>query len=342
VSTGKHVVIVGAGGNIGSHLVGHVARMTEAGRVTIVDPDVYEAKNLVSQDISPCDVGARKVTVQARRLRTLSERRLRVVAVANRVEHVPAGRLVADVIVACLDSRASRQHVNQVAWRLGVPWIDAGVEPSQLLARVNVYVPALDTACLECAWSDADYAALEQSYPCAGDVAAPAATAGPSALGALAAALQAIECQKLLRGLTAQAAIGRQVLIDAASHRHFVTSYRRNSACRLHPHRPLDIEHVRETPSGLTLDAIFTRAVRDGCGSGPALSVEGRRFAERFVPAGSQDARGFDLRPAIERRHASPAQLARTLRRLGVRNGELITIVGEAARRDYLFTGDTV
>jgi molybdopterin/thiamine biosynthesis adenylyltransferase len=178
----KNVVIVGAGGNIGSHLVPHIGRMPRVGRVTLIDKDVYEASNLLTQDITPRDVAKLKAHVQARRLRRVNPA-LRVTAIADAVERVPLGTLRADVILSCLDSRIARQHLNQFAWRLGVPLIDAGVEAGGLLARVNVYVAGPDSPCLECAWDDRDYEALEQTYPCFGPASSVASTNAPSSLG---------------------------------------------------------------------------------------------------------------------------------------------------------------
>jgi adenylyltransferase/sulfurtransferase len=386
--TAKHVVIVGAGGNIGSHVTAHVARMAEVGRVTLVDPDRYEAKNVASQDITRGDIGAHKVAVQGRRVRRVAGRDVEVVPIAGRIEEVPAGRLLSDVIVACLDSRAARQHVNQIAWRLGIPWIDAGVEPTLSLARVNVYSPALDSPCLECAWSDADYAALEQTYPCQGLAGRPTGrgrgagssgstpvkaagppTNAPSYLGALAASLQAIECHKLLRGELDRAVVGRQVLVDAASHRHYVTAFSRREACRMRPHRPLAITRMRYGPREVTLGALFERAARDGLGRRDlALEVEGLRLAIqqtcenpacgrrrpvwRFGLAwtesrtrcdacgGSLHAEGFDLRERVEASSAPPSLLERTLGQLGLRRGELCTVSAAETNRHYLLGDD--
>ena len=73
-----------------------------------------------------------------------------------------------------------------------------GVLGASLLGRVTRYLPGEELPCLECRWDDADYAALEQTYPC--DANGPAPTTAPSTLGALVAALMAIDCRKLLAG----------------------------------------------------------------------------------------------------------------------------------------------
>ena len=52
----KSVTLIGAGGNIGSHLVPHLGRMPGVERITLVDRDIYEERNLFSQDILPGDI----------------------------------------------------------------------------------------------------------------------------------------------------------------------------------------------------------------------------------------------------------------------------------------------
>lgn len=390
----KHVVIVGAGGNIGSHLTSHVARMAEVGRVTLIDPDLYERRNLASQDIVRADVGEQKVVVQARRIRRIAGRHLDVVTIAAGVEAVPAGRLRSEAILACLDSRAARQHVNELAWKLGIPWIDAGVEPSAWLARVNVYVPSRLSPCLECAWSDGDYEALEQRHPCDAVAEADDApdlghlrrrspprlqrwatrpTAAASPLGALAASLQAIECRKLLRGELDDAAIGRQVLVDAASHKHYVTSFRYRSSCRLRPHHPLTITPLAQGPTGMTVQGLFDRAGGDGLDRASlSISVAGMRLATQITCANAACARtydawrfsrgwldgeercdacgrrviarGFDLVERLTRAHVMTSRTvsARTLGQLGLRSGDLCTLADAVAERHYLLGDDPV
>lgn len=317
-SCGKSVVVVGAGGNIGSHLVPHLGRMHGVGRVTLIDRDAYEPSNLRTQAITPGDVGRRKAAVQARRLLRINPA-LRVAAIKGAVENVPLGLLRADVIVACLDSRRARQYVNQAAWRLGVMWIDAGVEADDLLARVNVYAPGVDNPCLECAWDERDYAALEQTYPCSGPVEQTYPTNAPSSLGALAASLQAIECEKILTGQMGLAAVGRQVLIGAAHHKHFVTAYRRNPECRLYGHETWKIERLRLRPEELTLDGALKLAGRVGADGGPkSLRVEGTAFVRELTcPGCGRSRRLLRLRSRLGAAERKCAGCGRTMEAAG-------------------------
>lgn len=236
------LVVIGAGGNIGSHLVTHLARLPGVRRILLVDQDYYSESNLGSQDIRRRDVGRPKATVQARRLREI-DARITVEAVLASVETVALGKLRCDVMLACVDSRAARRAISALAWRLGVPWIDAGVNGPELLARMNVYTPGPEQPCYECAMDDGDYATLEQAYPCLGGESSVAPTNAPSALGALAAALQALECRKLLAGAREEVAVGKQVTVCARTHRELVTAFRPNPRCRF-DHEIWRIERV--------------------------------------------------------------------------------------------------
>jgi molybdopterin/thiamine biosynthesis adenylyltransferase len=353
----KIVVVVGAGGNIGSHLVSHLARTHQVARVVLIDKDTYEPANLSTQDITPCDIGKSKAMVQARRLRKITPS-LCVQAIADAVEHVPLGKLRADVILSCLDSRIARQHVNQFAWRLGVPLIDAGVEAGDLLARVNVYAPGPESPCLECAWDDRDYEALEQTYPCQGFEATIAATNAPSSLGALAAALQAIECQKLLTNQIDRAAISKQVLIDASYHRHYVTSFRRNPMCRFGDHEVWSIEKLRCSLEQISIEQVLKLGPMTGNGS-VSLRLEGKPFVRRLtcpscgatqpmlrLECSLRDrektcarcgkrmiATGFDLLERLNVGSVTQADLMRSLRSLGLRPGDVFSVGDD--RREF-------
>ena len=356
--TGKHVLVVGAGGNIGSHLVPHLARMPGVGRVSLVDRDTYEAGNLQGQAISERDLGKWKARVQAAKLRAIRTIRsgLTVSPICEPVERLPLGRLRADVILACLDSRRARQTVNQAALRLGVAWIDSGVKGDDCLARVNVYRPGPKNPCLECAWDERDYRNLEQEYPCLGGMTTPPSTGAASSLGALAASLQAIECAKLLEG---SVEAGLQVLIDAAHHKLLVTRFTRNPDCRIGSHEARRIRKLAEGPDELTLGETLGLG-RDRLES-TSLRVEGKSFVRVLICGacsrrgealqlvadwaafsrtcrrcrGSMTALGFDVVDSIERSTLSSRSLGRSLRTLGFREGEVFTVSSRAQEKHF-------
>ena len=347
-------------GNIGAFVAGLLARLLDLVHLTILDRDAYDETNVVSQDIVAADVGEPKALVQAERLRRINPQ-LRVEALVDDLEFVPMGLLRADVLLACLDSRRARQVVNQLAWRLGIPWIDAGVRADGSLVRVNVYVPGYDRPCWECPLDDLDYAAIETIYPCQGEAPAPRATNAPASLGALAAAVQVVECEKLLTGRIERALIGKQVIIDAAAHRHFVTSFRRNPVCRF-DHATWAIDRLPQQPSKLRVGDAFALAR----GAGAALRVEGQAFVRQLTCPRCGEARalhwrlsgrlgperqcprcqrrmvaaGFDVVEWLREGDLPPGWDDRPLCDLGLRTADVVTVrAGDAERHVQLGMG---
>ncbi len=352
------VLVLGAGGNIGSHLVPHLARTPEIGQLTLVDRDRYEPRNLTNQDIPPGAVGRPKASVQAARARRLRPD-LEVEALVIDVEQLPLGRFRADLILACLDSRRARQLVSRAACRLGVSWLDSGVLADGMLARVSHFHPGLGSPCLECAWDDADYAAVEQVYPCAGDSrTVPPRTAAPASLGALAATLQAIECRKLLTGEGISLDPGTELVVDANHQRHLLTRSPRNPRCRLASHGAWAITPL-PSALGQTLAWLFAEVEAQGNPATElALTMEGHRFARTLSCAGcgltrrvlrlasrrrASDRRcstcggalllhGFGLTERVEQVGLSRREMNRSLRGIGFQPGDVLSIGSHAAQ----------
>jgi molybdopterin/thiamine biosynthesis adenylyltransferase len=274
---GAHVALIGAGGNIGSHAAMHVARLPEVGGMTLVDPDAYDESNVLSQNIARSAIGVPKVDVLADRLREI-DAELDVQAIAEAVEDVPLGMLRADVLLSCPDSRRARLAVNAVAWRLGIAWIDAGVDATGALARVTVRVPGANAACLECGLGPEDYAALGLEYSCsAGSM---PATRSPAWLGGLAASLQASECERLLRGVACRPGAGWQWVVCADSGVSTITLFRRNPACRF-DHETWRIELLGKSAAEMSLAEVL--ALRGGNGGHARLSLHGHVFVRQLV-----------------------------------------------------------
>ena len=282
VPRGK-VAVIGAGGNIGSHLVTHLARMPEVSEILLVDPGTYEDKDLRTQDIEASDVGRQKVDVQAARVRRIRQD-LAVTAIPRPVESVPWGMLRADTLLACLDSRRSRQVVNELAWTVDAPWIDAGVLADQMLARVSRYIPSPCASCMECAWSANDYSLIEQIYPCSDGAFETAPTNAPSALGALAAAFQAMACEKLLKAPRGACLESHELIVDAAYHKLYSTDLRRNPAC-LFEHAQYEARVVYADVNTLSIGELLDEHHRHASNSTDphALKVAGQAFACELV-----------------------------------------------------------
>lgn len=162
---GARVVVAGLG-NIGSFLVPLLARIRSIDRLILCDPDRYAVGQSLNQDVMAGEVGHAKAEVQAAHARAIRTD-LHIEPHATPVEDLPIGLLADSIVVSALDTRSARLRLAARAWRIGSPFVDAAVAGgSSLLLRTNVYVPGLDAPCLECAFDEAEYAALEQVHPC--------------------------------------------------------------------------------------------------------------------------------------------------------------------------------
>jgi len=362
IKPGAKVVVVGCGGNIGSHLLPHLARMEGIERVTLIDQDVYERKNLTSQNITYQDIGRPKVTVQAERFRQINQG-APVEALFDAAQNLALGKLRGDLIVGCLDNNAARLYLSEASWRLGgIPYIDAGVQGKGFLARVNIYKPGVHAPCLECAWDSRDYEKIQHIHPCQDGEAPPEATNSPSSLGSVAASLQAIECWKVLTGQWERAVVGRQVLIDVLNHKHYLSSFRRRPHCRF-DHEIWKVEQLGSGPGEMSLG----RAMALGCGSSDPTSSTSLRYeglgtfvkrlscpscrAEKMLlhlthrlrpqqtacrHCGSRmAATGFDLLNTLEASRLSACLLHRSLESLGFMPEDVFTVTGPKGEGHY-------
>ncbi|MAE64931.1 MAG: hypothetical protein CMJ18_11735 [Phycisphaeraceae bacterium] len=352
------VCIVGCG-NIGSAVVAMMARSQAVSTLILIDPDAYEARNLSGQCILRTDVGRPKVRAMAALAHRINPA-LDVVPIAARVEDVPLGAVRGvTALLSCLDSRGPRLYLNRTCQRLGIPWIDAGVDPDLHLVRVNVYRQGPDEPCLECAMSPVDYAALSARHPC--DRATPdaAPTNAPASLGALAASLMVVEADKVVRGDWDDAAARRQVTFCTRTHRHVVTAFDRREDCLSgHEHwdvlplggsaRTTTLRQVLDAPNGTTVriaGRAFTRAlVCADCGATRSvLRLESRLTAAQsrcrrcgqpgMVPVASQQLERLDA-PSLSDRH-----LAWPLARVGLRDGDIVSVAREGHPDAHLLIG---
>ncbi|UCF68016.1 MAG: ThiF family adenylyltransferase, partial [Acidobacteriota bacterium] len=282
----KTVCLIGLG-NIGSPLASLLARLTElVGKIILVDGDSYDRSNLSSHEIAVRDVGKPKVIATADRLRQINPA-LEVVPLQRQVEELPRGIFHVDVLLAALDSLRARTFVNEIATRLKLPWVDAGVEADGRLVRVSAYRPSSESPCMECNLSEEAYNTMNQVLPCAGDPADPRAadaprTGAPAYLGALAASLAAAECEHILRGRLDESLAGRELVISAEHHTHFVTELGRNPHCRF-DHSSWSLEKVESRPCEISLKELLDGQLLAGDRDGENGRVELRIEPHRFV-----------------------------------------------------------
>jgi molybdopterin/thiamine biosynthesis adenylyltransferase len=271
-ATIRHVVVAGLG-NIGSLAADLIARLGIR-QITLCDQGCYESKDIAGQAIDTAAAGRPKVAVVAERLKRIDPG-LVVRPIHAKLQDVPLGWLRgADACLCAFDTRGARAYANQLVRHLGIPiFMDAGVEPSQMLARANVHRSDSSCSCFVCGWSDQDYELIEARNPCQVEDAAPSTNA-PAALGALAASLLAIELKKAIDGDFEHLATGRQITVCALTHRSFTTEIALNGQCRC-DHDPWRIASLKQSPARFTLG----EALR----LGQALSVPGKAFIGALV-----------------------------------------------------------
>ena len=66
-----------------------------------------------------------------------------------------------DAVIGCLDNRGARMKINTDCFRIGRPWVDAGI--GQLNGQIRVFSPDIG-ACYECSFTADDY--VQVGMPC--------------------------------------------------------------------------------------------------------------------------------------------------------------------------------
>jgi len=353
---GRISIAIAGLGNTGSQLIDLLPGLPALGSVTLIDKDVYGVENLASQKITHRDLGKPKAEVQAARLRKLAPG-ITVQAIFGNLINVPLAHWRVSLILGCLDSLAARSQLNQAAWWNGVPWIDIGVDPPQLLVRVSAFQPSPDNSCFECGLTAEDYAHLQSRHLCQPAVPTSNPTQGRRDLAALAASLAAIEAAKILCGDTEHSLLGRQLVLDAAHQRHFVSALRRNPACRF-SHQILTAPRT-QLKAGATVAEALTCIQRCRASSKPALRFPGLVFTRSLhclrcgtekpilhvldrlptrlrqcVRCGenAMEAVGFKLLDQLDARLARADQ-QRPLRGLGLRAGDVFVCANDPRLR---------
>jgi adenylyltransferase/sulfurtransferase len=145
-----------------------------------------------------------------------------------------------DLVIGCLDNREARLWVNRQCWKVGTPWIDAGIQEIQ--GVVKVFVPP-DSACYECAMTERDYQLLNLRYSCPllrrEDIAAGKVPTAPT-IASMMAALQVQEALKLLHGLPVAA--GTAFVYNGVGNQFYATRLPRREDCLSHETYPEPVE----------------------------------------------------------------------------------------------------
>ncbi|MCK6439417.1 MAG: ThiF family adenylyltransferase [Planctomycetes bacterium] len=186
-------LIVGCGA-LGTHLAETLVR-AGVGRVRIVDRDVVEETNLQRQSIfdeRDARDGIPKALAAQRRLREVNSH-VTIEAIAADFTNKNAEELATgiDVIVDATDNFETRFLINDVAIKLGLPWVYAAC-----LGSTSMVMPVIpgETACFACL--------IEEMPPAGGDTCDTAGVIMPAVM--ISSAIAGAEALKLLAGRRAE------------------------------------------------------------------------------------------------------------------------------------------
>jgi molybdopterin-synthase adenylyltransferase len=234
------VLVVGAGA-LGNEVLKNLT-LLGVGFVLVIDLDDVESSNLSRSVLFRAEDGGRpKAEVAARRAREINPDIATAALRGDIITDVGLGLFAdVDVVISCLDNREARLWVNRQCWKVGTPWVDAGIQEIQ--GVVKVFVPP-ESACYECAMTERDYQLLNLRYSCPllrrdqiqeGKV--PTAPTIASMMGAL----QVQEALKIIHGLPVAA--GSALVFNGVSNQFYSTKLPFREDCLSHETYPAPIE----------------------------------------------------------------------------------------------------
>jgi molybdopterin/thiamine biosynthesis adenylyltransferase len=125
------VLVVGAGA-LGNEVLKNLA-LLGLGTVYVIDLDDVEASNLSRSVLFRAEDGGRaKAEVAAQRAREINPDVRFVPVKGDVITDLGLGLFAdVDVVIGCLDNREARLWVNRQCWKVGTPWVDAGIQEIQ-------------------------------------------------------------------------------------------------------------------------------------------------------------------------------------------------------------------
>ncbi|WP_337175269.1 ThiF family adenylyltransferase [Paludisphaera sp.] len=349
------VLVVGAGA-LGNEVLKNLA-LVGVGTTYVIDLDVVEPSNLSRSVLfRPEDGGRPKAEVAARRAAELNPEVAFVPIRGDVLNDVGLGLFAhVDLVIGCLDNREARLWVNRQCWKVGRPWIDAGIQEIQ--GVVKVFTPPA-SACYECTMTERDYQLLNLRYSCPllrrDEILAGKVPTAPT-IASIMAALQVQEALKLLHGMAVEG--GTAMVFNGVGNQFYTTRLPFREDCLSHETYPMPVElplgrsaTVAELfdaaagaglsrPMSLGLDRELVEAVEcPRCGA--RREVMRPRTAVRQSEADCRECRE-PARPIVQSAIEEGSALAsRTLAEVGVPPFDVVRVDGGGESGFFLLAGD--
>lgn len=252
------VLVVGAGA-IGNEVLKNLA-LLGFGRVLIVDFDTIEDSNLARSVLfRASDLGRSKAEVAAARMREINPDTGVAWSTASIIDGVGLGvfrRM--NLVIGALDNREARLAVSRACWKVGVPFIDTGIQAID--GQVRVFDPRVNSPCYECTLTESDWEVMRYRRSCQllkPDTPFPAVPTTPT-IASVIGGLAVQEALKLLHpesGFPSTA--GRGIIFHGPTLRTTEVHYQHKPDCPSHDHHDR-IEsypgHASSTTLGQLLD----------------------------------------------------------------------------------------
>jgi adenylyltransferase/sulfurtransferase len=350
----SRVLVVGAGA-LGNEVMKNLA-LVGVGTTYLIDFDRIEASNLSRSVLFRAeDAGMPKAEVAARRAREINPEIAIIPIHGDVITNLGLGLFAeVDLVIGCLDNREARLWVNRQCWKVGTPWIDAGIQEIQ--GVVKVFIPP-DSACYECGMTARDYQLLNLRYSCPllkrDEILAGKVPTAPT-IASMMAALQVQEALKLLHGMPVSG--GTALVYSGVGNQFYTTLLPHREDCLSHETYPdatelslgqndlvADILAVAgadlEGPLSLALDRELVVAVEcPRCGWRQEIMRPRTRVSqsEAICPACRETGRP-ELCSAIDL--VSPLA-SRTLQDVGIPAYDIVRVDGSSGSRFFLLAGD--
>ncbi|QDV32680.1 HesA/MoeB/ThiF family protein [Tautonia plasticadhaerens] len=230
------VLVVGAGA-LGNEVMKNLA-LLGVGTIVLIDLDEVEPSNLARSVLFRREDGGKsKAFVAAARAKELNPDVTIIPIHGDVLTDLGLGLFAEmDVVVGCLDNREARLWVNRQCWKVGTPWVDAGIQEIQGVVRV--FVPP-DSACYECGMTSRDYQLLNLRYSCPllrrEDIQAGKVPTAPT-IASMMAAMEVQEALKLIHGMPVQS--GCLHVFNGVSNTFYTTQLPRKEDCLSHETYP--------------------------------------------------------------------------------------------------------